>query len=191
MRLLVGLGNPGASYQANRHNIGFMAVEAIARRHEFGPWRTKFKGELAEGKLGREKVLALKPQTFMNLSGVSVGEAAHFHKIEPASIIVLHDEIDLAAGKVKVKQGGGAAGHNGLRSIDQAIGPDYWRIRLGVGHPGAKELVYGHVLSDFSAADRVWLAPLLEGVAEALPDFIATSPQAFTTKLALVLKNGS
>jgi PTH1 family peptidyl-tRNA hydrolase len=138
MRLVVGLGNPGSRYARNRHNVGFMAVDAIARRHGSPGFRSRFKGELAEGPIGGERVLLLKPQTFMNLSGESVGEAARFFKILPSEIIVIHDEIDLRPGKLRVKLGGGSAGHNGLRSIDGLLGPDYWRVRIGVGHPGIR-----------------------------------------------------
>ena len=149
MQLIVGLGNPGAKYQKNRHNIGFMAVEQIAADHGFGPWKSKFQGQITEGRLGREKVLLLKPETFMNLSGQSVGEAMRFYKLTPEDVTVIHDEIDLAPGKLRVKQGGGHAGHNGLRSVHQHIGDAYQRIRLGVGHPGRKELVPHYVLQGF------------------------------------------
>ena len=151
MRLIVGLGNPGARYERTRHNVGFVAADAIHRRHGFGPWRAKFQGLLAEGTLGGERLYLLKPQTFMNASGESVAEAARFYKIPIGEIAVIHDEIDLAPGKLKVKRGGGTAGHNGLRSIDAAIGPDFWRVRLGIGHPGMKELVEPYVLQNFAA----------------------------------------
>jgi PTH1 family peptidyl-tRNA hydrolase len=169
MLLLVGLGNPGANYANNRHNIGFMALDAIASRHGFSAWRSRFQGVAAEGTLGREKVIALKPGTFMNLSGQAVGEAVRFYKIPTYAVIVLHDEIELVPGKVKVKRAGGSAGHNGIRSIDDHIGPDYWRVRLGVGHPGGKTRVHGHVLSDFGKADVEWLTTLLDAVAEYAP----------------------
>jgi peptidyl-tRNA hydrolase, PTH1 family len=188
MRLIVGLGNPGARYARTRHNIGFMAVDAIAARHRFGPFRSKFQGEIAEGVLDGERIYALKPQTFMNLSGDSVGAAARFYKIEPGEIAVIHDEIDLAPGKLKVKLGGGAAGHNGLRSIDGAIGPEYWRVRLGVGHPGLKELVLGHVLQNFTAEDSLWLDKLIEAVAEAAPLLVADNEAGFMTRVALLLR---
>jgi PTH1 family peptidyl-tRNA hydrolase len=188
MRLIVGLGNPGARYERNRHNIGFMAVDAIVRRHRFGPFRAKFQGEIAEGSLGGERVYALKPQTYMNLSGDSVGAAARFYKIAPDEIAVIHDEIDLAPGKIKVKRGGGAAGHNGLRSIDGAIGAEYWRVRLGVGHPGVKELVQAYVLQNFTAEDMIWLPPLIEAVAEAAPLLAADDAPGFMTKVALILR---
>lgn len=166
MRLFVGLGNPGAKYARNRHNIGFMAVDEIARRHGFAPWRRRFQGETSEGTLGAERVILLKPTTYMNDSGRSVQEAAGFFKIAPADVTVLHDELELPPGKVRVKIGGGIAGHNGLRSISAHIGNDYRRVRLGIGHPGVKELVHGHVLSDFAKADNEWVATLCEAVAE-------------------------
>lgn len=188
MRLIVGLGNPGARYARTRHNIGFMAVELLSRRHAFAPFRAKFQGEIAEGTVGRARVFALKPQTFMNLSGDCVGAAAHFYKIAPPEIAVIHDEIDLAPGKLRVKRGGGTAGHNGLRSIEAAIGPDFWRVRLGVGHPGAKELVEPYVLQNFDAEDAQWLGPLLEALVEAMPLLVADDAPGFMTKVALLLK---
>ncbi len=166
MKMIVGLGNPGAKYARNRHNIGFMAVDRIAGDHGFGPWKSKFQGQISEGRLGREKVLLLKPETFMNNSGQSVGEAMRFFKLEPGDITVLHDEIDLAPGKARAKQGGGHAGHNGLRSLHAHIGDGYNRVRLGVGHPGRKELVPGYVLRDFPKADEAWLDDLLRGVSD-------------------------
>jgi PTH1 family peptidyl-tRNA hydrolase len=166
MRLFVGLGNPGAKYARNRHNIGFMAVDEIARRHSFAPWRRRFQGETSEGTLGTERVILLKPTTYMNESGRAVQEAASFFKIAPGDVTVFHDELELPPGKVRVKVGGGIAGHNGLRSISAHIGNDYRRVRLGIGHPGVKELVHGHVLSDFAKADNDWVATLCEAVAE-------------------------
>ena len=166
MQLIVGLGNPGNKYSGNRHNIGFMAVDQIAEDHGFGPWKSKFQGQIAEGRLGREKVLLLKPETFMNLSGQSVGEAMRFYKLTPEDVTVIHDEIDLAPGKIRVKQGGGHAGHNGLRSVHQHIGDAYQRVRLGVGHPGRKELVPHYVLQDFAKADAGWLDDLLRGIGD-------------------------
>ncbi|QOZ75015.1 aminoacyl-tRNA hydrolase [Bradyrhizobium sp. CCBAU 53351] len=166
MRLFVGLGNPGAKYARNRHNIGFMAVDEIARRHSFAPWRRRFQGETSEGTLGTERVILLKPTTYMNESGRAVQEAANFFKIAPGDVTVFHDELELPPGKVRVKIGGGIAGHNGLRSISAHIGNDYRRVRLGIGHPGVKELVHGHVLSDFAKADNDWVATLCEAVAE-------------------------
>jgi PTH1 family peptidyl-tRNA hydrolase len=166
MRLLVGLGNPGARYAGNRHNIGFMALEAIARRHGIGPWRRRFQGVAAEGPLAGERVILLLPGTFMNDSGLAVAEAAHFYKIGAGDIVVFHDEIDLPPAKVRVKTGGGIAGHNGLRSISSHVGNDYRRVRIGVGHPGVKELVYNHVLSDFAKAERPWVEALCDIIAD-------------------------
>jgi PTH1 family peptidyl-tRNA hydrolase len=188
MQLIVGLGNPGARYAGTRHNIGFMAVDAIAQRYRFAPFRAKFQGAVAEGTIGAAKVMLLKPETFMNLSGDSVGAAARFYKIEPGEIAVIHDEIDLAEGKLRVKRGGGAAGHNGLRSIDDAIGPDYWRVRLGVGHPGMKELVEAYVLQNFLPEEKLWLEPLIAAIAEAAPVLVADDPPGFMSKVALILK---
>ena len=166
MKLIVGLGNPGAKYAGNRHNIGFMAVDRIAADHGFSPWKRGFQGLVCEGKLGTEKVVLLKPETFMNLSGQSVGEAARFYKLAPAEITVLHDELDLAPGKARVKQGGGHAGHNGLRSIHAHIGEAYGRVRLGIGHPGHKDAVAAYVLHDFAKADQNWLDDLLRGISD-------------------------
>src|SRR6056297_3579533 len=173
MQLFVGLGNPGPKYATNRHNIGFMAVERIAEDHGFAPWRAKFQGEVTEGRLGSEKVLLLKPATFMNLSGQSVGEAMRFHKLEPGDVTVFHDELDLAPGRLKLKQGGGHAGHNGLRSIHQHLGPDYARVRLGIGHPGHKDRVSGYVLSDFAKAEGEMLDDLLRGIVDGAPKLAA------------------
>jgi peptidyl-tRNA hydrolase, PTH1 family len=170
MLLLVGLGNPGPKYAGNRHNIGFMAVDAIARAHGFGPWKKKFQGELAEGHIDGVRALLLKPQTFMNESGRSVGEAANFHKLNATDIVVFYDEIDLAPGRFRMKTGGGAAGHNGIRSmIASPIGEGFRRARIGVGHPGQKELVHHHVLSDFHKADADWVQKLLDACAKAAP----------------------
>lgn len=170
MLLLVGLGNPGPKYAGNRHNIGFMAVDAIARAHGFGPWKKKFQGELAEGHIDGVRTLLLKPQTFMNESGRSVGEAANFHKLNATDIAVFYDEIDLAPGRFRMKTGGGAAGHNGIRSmIASSVGEGFRRARMGVGHPGQKELVHHHVLSDFHKADADWLQKLLDACAKAAP----------------------
>lgn len=185
MRLLVGLGNPGARYARNRHNIGFMAIEAIARRYSAAGSRNRFKGELAEVSLGGERVLLLKPQTFMNASGEAVGEAARFFKLLLSDIIVIHDEIDLRPGKLRVKQGGGSAGHNGLRSIDALLGPDYWRVRIGVGHPGVKELVQPYVLQNFPGEELTgWVEPLLGAVAETVPQLVSGAPDAFMSEVA-------
>ncbi|MBZ8134878.1 aminoacyl-tRNA hydrolase [Afifella sp. IM 167] len=166
MLLIVGLGNPGRRYANHRHNIGFMAVDQIHRRHRFSNWRARFQGELAEGQLEGEKAAVLKPATFMNHSGQSVGEAMRFYKLTPEDILVIHDDLDLAPGKVRLKKGGGHGGHNGLRSLDQHIGKNYRRMRLGIGHPGSKELVNGWVLHDFSQEERSWREPLLDAVAD-------------------------
>jgi len=170
MLLLVGLGNPGAKYSGNRHNIGFMAVDRIARAHGFGPWKKKFQSEIAEGQIGGVRALLMKPQTYMNESGRAVGEAANFYKLSAPDVIVFYDEIDLAPGRLRMKTGGGAAGHNGIRStIASSIGEGFRRARLGVGHPGQKELVHHYVLSDFAKADADWVAALLDACAKAAP----------------------
>ena len=166
MFLFVGLGNPGAKYASNRHNIGFMAVDVIAAAHRFSPWKKKFHGEICEGSLAGEKVLLLKPQTFMNESGRSVGEAVRFHNISLDKVFVFYDELDLEAGKLRVKLGGGAAGHNGIRSISSHITPEFKRVRLGIGHPGDARMVTPHVLGDFAKSDREWLVALLDAVAD-------------------------
>lgn len=187
MHLVVGLGNPGPKYAGNRHNIGFMAVDEIVRRHGFSAWRKRFAGETSEGLLAGEKVLALKPLTYMNDSGRSVGEALRFYDIEPEKVIVLYDEIDLAEGKIRVKLGGGAAGHNGIRSMIAHIGPYFQRVRLGIGHPGEKGLVHPHVLSDFAKADRDWLEPLIAAVADNIALLIDGGEGAFQNKVHLAL----
>ena len=184
MKLFVGLGNPGSDYTRNRHNVGFMAVEAIADAQGLGPWKRKFQGLAADGEIGGEKVLLLKPQTYMNESGRAVGEAARFLKIAERDIVVFYDEIDLAPGKLKVKTGGGNAGHNGLRSISAHLGNDYVRVRIGVGHPGVKELVARWVLSDFAKADQDWLEPLLAAIAKAAPRLARDDPSRFLTDVA-------
>jgi PTH1 family peptidyl-tRNA hydrolase len=166
MLLIVGLGNPGSQYALNRHNIGFMAADAIHRRHGFSPWRSKFQALVSEGKLAGRKTLLMKPQTYMNESGRAVSEAARFHKIPNADIVVMHDELDLPAAKIRMKTGGGHGGHNGLRSISAHIGEDYRRLRLGIGHPGSKELVHGYVLRDFAKVDGEWINPLLDAIAD-------------------------
>jgi len=187
MLLLAGLGNPGPSYANNRHNIGFMAVDEIVRRHSFSPWRSRFQADCAEGFLAGEKVLVVKPQTYMNDSGRAVGEALRFYKLAPEEVFVLYDEIDLAPGKVRVKQGGGTGGHNGIRSLEAHIGKDFWRVRLGVGHPGHKDLVHGHVLSDFAKADKVWLDKLLDAVASEIPLLIAGEAPRFMSRVAEIV----
>ena len=166
MKLFVGLGNPGAGYARNRHNIGFMAMDRIAEDHGFAPWKSKFQGDVTEGRLGSNKVLLLKPGTFMNRSGQSVQAAMQFYKLEPADVVVFHDELDLAPGKCRVKQGGGHAGHNGLRSIHGHIGEAYGRVRLGIGHPGHKDKVAGYVLHDFAKAEEAWLDDLMRGISD-------------------------
>ena len=166
MRLVVGLGNPGTEHVGNRHNIGFMVVQEIARRHGFAPWRRRFQGVATEGSIGSERVLLLLPGTYMNESGRAVGEAAHFYKLALAEIVVVHDELDLPPGKVRVKAGGGIAGHNGLRSITAHVGNDYRRVRVGIGHPGDKSLVYRYVLSDFAKAERPWVEALTQVIAD-------------------------
>ena len=175
---------------ANRHNIGFMAVDAIASRHGFSPWRRRFKGVTAEGTIAGEKVLALKPLTYMNASGESVQEAAAFYKLPVSVITAFHDELDLVPGKVRVKKGGGAAGHNGLRSMDRMLGTqDYWRVRLGIGHPGSKERVLGHVLGNFSKDDSAWLSTTLDAVADAAAMLVQGKPEDFMTRVALLTQD--
>jgi len=184
MKLFAGLGNPGAKYARNRHNIGCMAVDAIAEAHGFGPWRAKFRGRVSEGVLDGEKVILLKPETFMNLSGQSVGEAARFYKLGPEDVTVFHDELDLAPGKLRVKRGGGHAGHNGLRSIHAHLGADYARVRLGIGHPGHKDRVSGYVLQDFAKADAAWLDDLMRGIGDGAPWLAQGKPDRFQTAVA-------
>ncbi|MCB2093050.1 MAG: aminoacyl-tRNA hydrolase [Rhodobacteraceae bacterium] len=185
MKLFVGLGNPGAKYAMNRHNIGFMAIDRIAADHRFAPWRARFQGMVAEGSLNGEKVMLLKPTTFMNLSGQSAGEAMRFYKLDPGDITVFHDELDLAPGKVRAKTGGGHAGHNGLRSLHAHIGEAYHRIRLGIGHPGHKDRVAGYVLSDFSKADTRWLENLMQGLSDGAPMLAAGDTAGFLNAVAL------
>jgi PTH1 family peptidyl-tRNA hydrolase len=189
MKLFVGLGNPGAQYAFNRHNVGFMAVDAIAAAHDFPSWRKRFSGLAAEGKLGRETVLLLKPGTYVNESGRSVGEAVRFFKLELADVLVFHDELDLAPGKVRVKTGGGTAGHNGLRSLTAHIGNDYVRVRIGIGHPGHKDLVQSWVLHDFVKADRVWLEPLLGAIARAAPSLAEGANEKFQSFVARAMQS--
>lgn len=185
MKLFVGLGNPGAKYAGNRHNIGFMAVDRIAEDHGFAPWRARFQGLISEGRLGDERVALLKPGTFMNLSGQAVGEASRFYKLVPADIVVFHDELDLAPGKIRVKQGGGHAGHNGLRSLHAHIGDSYGRVRLGIGHPGHKDRVADYVLSDFAKADQAWLDDLLRGISDGAADLAAGDGARILNAVAL------
>lgn len=184
MKLLIGLGNPGNQYSGHRHNVGFMALDEIARQHTFPAWRKKFRAEITEGMLDGTRVLLIKPQTYMNESGRSVSEAMRFYKLEPSDVIVFHDELDLVPGKIRVKTGGGAAGHNGLRSIIQQIGADYVRVRIGIGHPGHKDRVHGYVLSDFARADRPWLEPLLDEMARAAGHLAAGNGPRFMSEVA-------
>lgn len=185
MKLFVGLGNPGAEYERTRHNVGWMAVDAVADAHGFSAQRTKFQGRVRDGRLGSARVLVLRPFTFMNLSGQSVGEAARFHKIDPADVVVFHDELDLAPGKLRVKRGGGHAGHNGLRSLHQHIGPDYQRVRIGIGHPGDKARVSGYVLHAFAKSDAAWLEPMLEGIADGAAKLAEGDAPGFQNAVAL------
>jgi PTH1 family peptidyl-tRNA hydrolase len=187
MLVFAGLGNPEARYAKYRHNVGFMAADAIHRRHSFSPWSKKFQALISEGRLGGKKVLLIKPQTWMNLSGQAVGEAMRFYKLEPADVTVFYDELDLAAGKVRVKRGGGAGGHNGIRSLDGHIGQDYRRVRIGIGHPGIKEMVTPHVLGDFAKADYEWLEPLLDALADNAELLARGDDNGFMNKLALAV----
>lgn len=186
MHLLVGLGNPGDEYARHRHNIGFMAVEEAARRFGFSAWRQRFHGRAAEGMAEGARVLALQPLTYMNLSGQAVAAALAFYKLTPEDVVVFHDDLDLAPGKVRVKKGGGAGGHNGLRSLDSHIGPAYWRVRLGIGHPGDKTQVHGYVLHDFAKADSTWLEPVLDACAQALPLLLAGQPDKFMNRVTML-----
>src|SRR6267154_1306351 len=188
MRLFVGLGNPGAKHAGNRHNIGFMAVEAIAKRHSFAPWRRRFQGVATEGTIGREKVLLLLPGTYMNESGRAVAEAMHFYKMPLGDIVVFHDEIELPPAKLRVKTGGGIAGHNGLRSISAHVGNDYRRVRIGVGHPGIKELVHGHVLNDFAKDERPWVDALREAIADNAGLLAVGRDSTFQNKVHLAMQ---
>jgi peptidyl-tRNA hydrolase, PTH1 family len=190
MLLIAGLGNPGPKYANNRHNIGFMAADAIARRHKFAPWQKKFSAEIAEGKLDGERVLLLKPQTFMNDSGRAIGEAIRFHKIELNGLVVIYDELDLFPGKLRVKSGGGSGGHNGIRSIDQHCGKEYRRVRVGIGHPGSKDLVYNYVLGDFAKADQQWLDPMLDAISDSAPLLAKSDDAGFMNKVAVSLGQG-
>ncbi|WP_309083233.1 aminoacyl-tRNA hydrolase [Chelativorans sp.] len=188
MLLIAGLGNPGPQYANHRHNVGFMAADAVHRRHSFSPWSKKFSALVAEGRLGTEKVLLIKPQTFMNLSGQAVGEAMRFYKLSPADLLVLYDELDLAPGKVRVKTGGGSGGHNGIKSIDAHCGQDYRRVRIGIGHPGDKARVTGYVLGDFAKTDNEWLDPLLEALAENIGMLVEGDQAGFMNRVSLAVK---
>ncbi len=187
MRLLVGLGNPGSRYVNNRHNIGYMAVDEIVRRHGFGPWRRRFQSLISEGRIGPAKVLCMKPETFMNESGQAVGEALRFYKLEPEAVIVLHDDLDLAPGKTRVKLGGGHGGHNGLRSLDAHIGKNYWRVRMGIDHPGHKDLVHGYVLRDFPKADLPWVEKLTDAVAAEIAYLTGGDAPGFMSRVANIM----
>lgn len=191
MLLIAGLGNPGPRYAKQRHNIGYMAADAIARRQSFSGWSTKFKAQIADGSIGQEKVLLIKPQTFMNLSGEAVGQALRFYKLTTADLIVIYDELDLQPGKVRIKTGGGSGGHNGIKSIDAHCGKDYRRLRLGIGHPGHKERVNHHVLGDFAKADHQWLDPLLEAIGDHCDLLVRGDDSSFLNKLALATGSGS
>ncbi|MFP6731792.1 MAG: aminoacyl-tRNA hydrolase [Alphaproteobacteria bacterium] len=188
MLLIFGLGNPGSGHADNRHNIGFMAVDEIVRRHGFSAPRARFQSETFDGVIDDAKIMTLKPNTFMNNSGDAVGAAMRYYKLTPADVLVIHDEIDLDAGRIKVKTGGGSAGHNGIRSIAAHIGPDFRRLRMGVAHPGDKEDVIGHVLNNFSKSDKTWLEPLLDAIADALPLLVSGDEPGFMTKVALLTR---
>lgn len=184
MVLLVGLGNPGQDYAKNRHNIGFMAVDEIVERHGFGPWRRRFQGQAADGRLSGKRAFALKPETYMNESGRAVTAAMRYYRLEPEDVIVLYDEIDLEAGKVRCKQGGGNAGHNGLRSLDSHIGRNYVRVRLGIGHPGDRDRVSSHVLGNFSKADMKWVTDVIDAVSDAIPALAIGDIPGFSNQVA-------
>ncbi|MCW5713495.1 MAG: aminoacyl-tRNA hydrolase [Bauldia sp.] len=185
MLLIVGLGNPGREYEKTRHNVGWMAVDVIHARHRFGPWKKRFQAETSDGMLGGEKALLMKPLTYMNESGRAVGEAARFLKIEPKDIVAIHDELDLPAGKTRIKSGGGGAGHNGIRSLTGHLGPDYRRLRIGIGHPGHRELVHSYVLHDFAKADTAWLVPLLDAIADNAEMLALGNDAGFATRIHL------
>ena len=187
MRLLVGLGNPGRGYAHNRHNIGFLAMDEIHRQYSLGSWRARFQGLTSEGEIGSERVVLLKPETYMNESGRSVATAAQFYTLEPQAIIVVHDEVDLTPGRIRVKQGGGAGGHNGLRSIDAHLGPDYWRVRIGVGHPGQADLVRPYVLQDFAKDERPLMSKVIVAAVEALPLLLAGDANGFMNKVVVAV----
>jgi PTH1 family peptidyl-tRNA hydrolase len=187
MLLLVGLGNPGAGHARNRHNFGYMVIDEIAKRHGFGSWRRRFQGHTCEGQLTGRRTIALKPSTYMNLSGQSVGSAMRYYRLEPESVIVLHDEIDLAPGRVRTKLGGGSAGHNGLRSLDDHIESNYRRVRLGVGHPGDPDAVADYVLRDFAKADAVWVDAVIDAVAEEIGTLAAADAAGFMNKVSLAI----
>lgn len=188
MRAILGLGNPGGQYAGHRHNIGFMAVDRIAERAGIGPFRRRFQGDVAEGRLGNERVLLLKPQTFMNESGRAARAAMNFYKLAPEDIIVLYDELDLAPGKLRMRQGGGAAGHNGIRSMIKHCTADFWRVRIGIGHPGRPEKVHGYVLHDFAKADQPWLNPLLDAIGDNGDLLAALDHANFMNRIAMAMQ---
>ena len=188
MLLIFGLGNPGAGYADNRHNVGFMAVDKIVRRHGLSGARARFRSETFEGVIAGVKVMALKPTTFMNNSGDAVGAAMRYYKLTPTDLVVIHDELDLDAGRIKVKAGGGSAGHNGIRSIAAHIGPDFHRLRIGIAHPGDKQAVIGHVLNNFAKSDKAWLDPMLDAIAEAMPLLVGGDAPGFMTRVALLTR---
>jgi peptidyl-tRNA hydrolase, PTH1 family len=188
MKVIVGLGNPGAQYQMNRHNIGFMAIDVLADAYSFRSFKSAYQGHLSEGKIEGEQVLLFKPLTYMNLSGQPVGALCRFYKIQPDNVIVIHDDLDVLPGACKVKQGGGNGGHNGLKSLDQHFGQNYWRLRLGIGHPGDRNLVSNYVLGNFKSSDEDWLVPVLQGITKNMPQLIKGQPQIFLNELALDLR---
>ena len=190
MHVIAGLGNPGRKYANCRHNAGFMAVDAIARRHSFSPWTKKFGAEIAEGRLGGGKVLLVKPQTYMNLSGQAVGDALRFFKLDAGDLTVLYDELDLTPGRIRIKTGGGAGGHNGIKSLNAHCGKDYTRVRIGIGHPGDKAKVTGHVLGDFAGTDHVWLDPVLDAIADNAGMLVKGDHSGFMNKIALAAPSG-
>ncbi|GAA5109427.1 aminoacyl-tRNA hydrolase [Bartonella jaculi] len=189
MWLIAGLGNPGSQYQNNRHNIGFMAVDAIYQFFSFSPWSKKFQAEISNGLINGEKTLLIKPQTFMNLSGQAIGEALRFYKLDLKNLIIIYDELDLPLGKVRIKIGGGSNGHNGIKSIDAHCGTNYYRIRLGIGHPGSKELVHQHVLGNFTKSDQECLPPLLEAIAKNIALLIKGDGSLFMNEISQAMKN--
>ena len=186
MRILVGLGNPGPKHAGNRHNIGFMAADEIVRRYDFHPVRPQFHSQVAEGTIAGEKIVLLKPKTFMNDSGRALFSALRLYKLKARDAIVMYDELDLVPGKVRVKKGGGHGGHNGIRSIESRIGKDFWRVRIGIGHPGNKTMVHGYVLSDFRKTDRDWVEKTIDAVAEAMPVLIEGDEAGFMTRYAVL-----
>ncbi|MDG2244506.1 MAG: aminoacyl-tRNA hydrolase [Rhodospirillaceae bacterium] len=189
MRLLVGLGNPGSGHSNNRHNLGFMAAESIVQRHGLGSWRTKFQGQMTQGQLGGDNIVVLKPATYMNESGRAVSEAMSFYKLDLDDVIVFYDEIELAPGKIRVRKGGGHAGHNGIRSLVSHIGEAFWRVRMGVGHPGNKDRVSGYVLQDFGKADSTWVTTLVDATADATPLLIEGEDNRFMTDVAQAMRD--